>query len=80
MRRWRLPCWYSGAMPEPWNPDEPPTSLSESDERLEAETSKREARDEWKFVGLYVLVILGVIWLLYSFGPVVLDFLGRLFR
>ena len=67
-------------MPESWNPDESPPSLSESDERLEAEASKREARDEWKFVGLYVLVILGVIWLLYSFGPVVLDFLGRVFR
>jgi hypothetical protein len=67
-------------MPEPWNPDKPPTSLSESDEQFEAEASKREARDEWKFVGLYVLVILGVIWLLYSFGPVVLDFIGGLFR
>jgi hypothetical protein len=68
-------------MPKPWNPDDPPMSLSEeSEETLEAEVDERESRDEWKLIGLYVLAILGVIWLLYSFGSVVLDLFGGLFR
>lgn len=76
----RLRRWYASQMSKPWNPKDRPMSLAESEDLLKAEAYERQSREEWKIIGLCVAVMAGLAWLLYSFGSLVLDILGNLFR
>jgi hypothetical protein len=78
----RLKDWYAPPMPapKPLDPYKPLMTLAESEDLLKADAYERQSREEWKTIGLFVLVVIGVIWILYSFGSLVLVILGSLFR
>lgn len=64
---------YASAMTKPWNPNKAPMSLAESQSLLKLEKARVQSIAEWKFMGLMLLVFIGVIGLLWGAGSFLID-------
>ena len=66
--------WYASAtMPKPWNPQDRPMSLGESEGLLKAARDRQNDWEEWKMMGSIILCVLLLLVVLAGLGSLLLD-------
>lgn len=73
----KLRRWYASAMSKPWNPNDRPMSLHESNQLLSAEKDRRDNWEGLKTVGQFLLVGCGVVLILFVLGGLLFDLATR---
>lgn len=63
--------WYASAtMSKPWNPKAPPMSMQESESLLKAANDRSADWNEWKIIGLLLVVAVGALIAIFGFGQI----------